>query len=176
LDTGEPLWECAGMTANAIPSPIPGGPYVYLTSGFRGSALQALRLGRRGVLTGTDAVAWSVSKNTPYVPTPLLYEGRLYFCSGNNAILSILDARSGAVLVDAERLEGVLGVYASPVGADGRVYLVGRNGVTLVLREGPRLEVLARNSLDDGFDASPAAVGKELFLRGRKHLYCIAEP
>jgi hypothetical protein len=62
------------------------------------------------------------------------------------------------------------------VAAAGRVYLVGRNGAALVLKRSDRLEVLATNRLDDKFDASPAIAGKELFLRGRENLYCLAEP
>ena len=74
----------------------------------------------------------------------------------------------------AERLEGLRGVYASPVGAAGRVYLLGRDGGALVLKQGDKAEVLATNKLDDHFDASPAAVGNQMFLRGKKNLYCIA--
>ena len=67
------------------------------------------------------------------------------------------------------------GVYASPVGASGRVYLTGRNGVTVVIKQSDKLEKLATNQLDEKFDASPAAVGKDLFLRGHEYLFCIAE-
>ncbi|HAB16682.1 MAG TPA: hypothetical protein DCE44_09560 [Verrucomicrobiales bacterium] len=151
------------------------GDQVIVTSGFRGSALQVIRLGGRGDLTGTDAIVWSASKNTPYVPSPLLYGDNLYFFSGNNALLSIFNAKTGKAAVDAERLTGLTGVYASPVGAAERVYLVGRDGGTLVLKNAPRVEVLATNKLDDGFDASPALVGTELFLRGRQSLYCLSE-
>jgi hypothetical protein len=66
-------------------------------------------------------------------------------------------------------------VYASPVGVAGRVYLVGRNGAVAVLKSAARLEVLATNRLDEKFDASPAIVGREMFLRGREYLYCLAE-
>jgi outer membrane protein assembly factor BamB len=65
-------------------------------------------------------------------------------------------------------------VYASPVGADDHIYVVGRNGVTYVLKRGTQLEVLAVNELDDSFDASPALAGGDLILRGKKSLYCIA--
>ena len=65
-------------------------------------------------------------------------------------------------------------IYASPVGAAGRVYLTGRNGVTLVLKRSPKLEILATNELDDPILASPALAGDQLFMRGRKFLYCIA--
>lgn len=176
LQTGEPLWECGGMTANVIPTPVSDGELLYAISGFRGAALLAIRLGRTGDLTDSaEAIAWRHTKNTPYVPSPLLYADRLYFCSVNNAMVSTVDTRTGKALVDAERIEGVNGVYASPVGAAGRVYLVGRDGNTAVLKHGDRLEVLATNRLDDKFDASAAAVGKELFLRGQRNLYCLAE-
>jgi hypothetical protein len=66
-------------------------------------------------------------------------------------------------------------VFASPVGAADRVYIVGRDGNTLVIQNGPELEVLARNSLDDGFDASPAIVDQEIYLRGNRFLYRISE-
>jgi hypothetical protein len=66
-------------------------------------------------------------------------------------------------------------VFSSPVGAAGRVYITGRDGTTLVIRSGPKYEVLATNSLDDGFDASPALVDGEMFMRGYKYLYSIAE-
>jgi outer membrane protein assembly factor BamB len=175
LATGKLLWEAGGQTANAIPSAVTGHDRVYVMSGFRGAALQAITLGKSGDLTGTDAIAWSHNKGTPYVPSPLLAGDLLYFCSGNNATLSIFDAKAGKALVEAERVEGLNGVYASPAAAANRVYLVGRDGGTVVAKQGPTLEVLAKNRLDDGFDASPALVGNELFLRGREFLYCLGE-
>ena len=78
-----------------------------------------------------------------------------------------------------KRIEGLSDVYASPVAADGRVYLVGRNGTTAVIKHATEpveeFEILSINELDDPIDASPAIVGDELFLRGHEHLYCIAE-
>jgi outer membrane protein assembly factor BamB len=172
--TGKVIWECAGLTRNVIPSPVTGNGMVYATSGYQGNALLAIRLDRTGDLTGTDAIAWSVKKGTPYVPSPLLYNDRLYLFAGNNAMLSCFDGKSGRALIDAERIEALSGVYASPVGADGRVYLVGRNGTTVVLKSSDKLEVLATYRLDEKTDASPALAGKDLFLRGREYLYCIA--
>jgi outer membrane protein assembly factor BamB len=175
LATGALLWESAGQTANPIPSAVALDDLVIVTSGFRGSALMAFRADAKGDLAGTDAIVWSYNKNTPYVPSPLLVDGLLYLFSGNNAMLSICDARTGKRHVDAERIEGITGVYASPAAAAGRVYLAGRDGGTVVLKQGPGIEVLARNKLDDAFDASPALVGRDLFLRGRQNLYCLAE-
>ncbi len=176
LATGQQLWECRGMTANSIPTPVAGPELVYFTSGFRGSALLALRLGRSGDLTDTDAVAWRHGRSTPYAPSPLLSDGLLYFFSGNNAQLSCFDALTGQPHYEAERLTGISGMYASPVSASGRIYVAGRDGKCTVLKPGPKLETLSLNVLDDRFDASPAAVGKELFLRGHQNMYCIAAP
>ncbi|MBX3733068.1 MAG: PQQ-like beta-propeller repeat protein [Verrucomicrobiae bacterium] len=175
LADGATIWEAGGQTQNAVPTPVPGHGRVYVTSGWRGGALQAITLGRQGDLTGTDAIAWSHNKSTPYVPSPLLYGDQLYFFANNNAQLSIFDAREGRALVEAERLDGIFGIYASPTGAADRVYVTGRNGVVWVLKNGTELEVLARNSLDDGFDATPALVGREIYLRGKQNLYALAD-
>jgi len=174
LATGEVLWECGGMTTNVIPTPIVDGDMVFAISGFRGNALKAIRLGRTGDLTDTDAIAWSYDAKCPYVPSALLSDGRLWFFSQNTGLISCLDAKTGKVLVDAERVEGLTGVYASPIAADGRIYLLGRNGEAVVIKDAATFEVLATNKLDDKFDASPVAVGSSLLLRGHQHLYCVA--
>ena len=174
LANGDLIWECGGMTRNTIPTPVAGNGMVYAISGFQGSSLIAIKLGKTGDITGTDAIAWEHHKTTPYVPSPLLYDNRLWFLANNNPILSCFDVKTGKPLIDAERLEGPSGFYASPVGAAGRIYLAGRNGTTLVIRNSDKLEILATNKLDEKFDASPAVVGRELFLRGHQYLYCIA--
>lgn len=176
LESGALLWECGGMTGNVIPTPAYDDELVYCISGFRGSALLAIRYAEaQGDITGTPAVAWTYDgKGTPYVPSPALYEGKLYFLQVSQAILSCVDARTGKADYAQQRLEQLDGVYASPVAAAGRVYIVGRNGKTPVLQAGAEFQVLATNVLDDEFSASPAIAGKELFLRGHEHLYCIA--
>lgn len=173
--SGKVIWECAGLTRNVIPSPVADEDTVYVMSGYQGNSALAIKLGREGDLTGSDAIKWSLKRNTPYVPSPLLYQGRIYFFSRNDAILSCYAAKSGRVLIDGQRLEQLQGVYASPIGAAGRVYITGRNGATVVLKASDQLDIIATNKLDDRIDASPAAVGKELFLRGRQYLYWIAE-
>lgn len=175
LATGKQLWECGGMTANVIPTPVSDFGMVYAISGFRGNSLLAIKLGQTGDLTDTDAIAWKHGKSTPYVPSPLLYGKNLFFLAGNNAILSCFEAKSGKPLISEQRLEGPTGFYASPVGAGGRVYLAGRNGTSIVIKNSGQFEILATNKLDEKFDASPAVVGNELFLRGHEYLYCLAE-
>jgi outer membrane protein assembly factor BamB len=172
---GEVIWEAGGMTMNAIPSPVSAKGRVYLTSGFRGNALQAIDLAKAlGDITESKAILWQHGEDTPYVPSPLLYNDRLYFLKKNNGILSCFDTTTGKPHYGPERLEAIDGVYASPVGAAGRVYIAGRNGTTVVFKDGPKLEMLAENALDDAFDASPAVVGDAFYLRGTKNLYCIA--
>jgi outer membrane protein assembly factor BamB len=175
LATGQPIWECGGMTANVIPTPVAANGFVYAISGFRGYSLLAIKLGRTGDLTGTDAIAWSHKKGTPYVPSPLLYGDKLYFFSDNKGVLSCFDVKTGKPLFETQRIDELENVYASPVGAGDRVYLVGRNGTSVVIKNTGKLEVLATNTLSEPIDASPAVAGKELFLRGKNSLYCIAE-
>lgn len=174
LETGDIIWQCSGQTRNVIPTPVVGFGMVYCTSGFRGSSLQAIELGRTGDLSDTDAVKWHVKEATPYVPSPLLYGDKLYVCSGNNGIVSCYNARTGKAYFLKERLQEIKGVYASPAGAAGRVYFVGRNGVTYVLKHSDKFEVLAVNTLDDKIDCSPAFVGDEMYLKGKQNIYCIA--
>ena len=175
LEDGRLIWEAAGMTANAIPSPVTLDGIAILMSGFRGSSLLAIRLqGAQGDVSGSDQIIWSLDRDTPYTPSPLLYGDKLYFLKINSGILSCLNAETGEEYYRQQRLDGIGTVYSSPVGAAGRVYITDREGSTLVIRHGPQFEVLARNSLDDGFDASPALVDNQLYLRGHRNLYCIA--
>jgi outer membrane protein assembly factor BamB len=175
LETGALLWDGEGVTLNAIPTPVAADGLVYLLSGYRGSQLYAVELNAaEGDISRGDAIAWSVDEDTPYVPSPLLHDGILYFTKSNNGILSAYDARTGALHYGPERLPGIRSIYASPVTAAGRVYIPSRDGTTVVIEAGPRFKVLAANILDDGFDASPAVVDGELYLRGHQYLYCIA--
>ena len=174
LETGDVIWQCSGQTRNVIPSPVAGFGMVYCTSGFRGSSLQAIELGRTGDLSDTDAVKWHVKEATPYVPSPLLYGDKLYVCSGNNGVISCYNATTGKAYFLKERLEQIKGVYASPAGAAGRVFFVGRNGVTYVIKNSDKFEVLAVNTLDDKIECSPAFVGDEMYIKGKQNLYCIA--
>ena len=172
-ETGQVLWQCGGQTTNVIPTPVTGFGLVFCTSGFRGSALQAIDLGRTGELTGTDAVRWEFPRATPYVPSPLLYGRRLYFFEGTQPLLTCLDAETGRAHYTAQRIAGMNSVYASPVGLDGRLYLAGRDGCVAVVKDSDTFELLALNKLDDGFDASPAVAGRDLYLRGKNFVYCI---
>ena len=173
LKTGEPVWQTGGTTLNVIPSPVSANGIVYAMAGFRGNSLKAIKLAEaKGDVTGTPAVVFTYDKDTPYVPSPLLYKGGLYFLKSNSGILTQLDAGTGAVRY-MQRLDAAPNVYASPVGANGLVYIVGREGTTVVLEAGNDFKIVATNVIDEAIDASPAVVDKELYIRGAKNLYRI---
>lgn len=176
VDDGDIIWQCSGQVRNVIPSPVAGFGMVFCTSGYRGSSLQAIELGRVGDLSGTDAVKWKINEGTPYVPSPLLYKDKIYVNSVNRAVISCYEAQTGKPVFVQKQLDGMSDMYASPVGVADRIYFIDRSGTATVIKYSDDLEVLATNKLDDGFDASPAIVGNELYLKGRENFYCIAAP
>ncbi|MBT3604853.1 MAG: PQQ-binding-like beta-propeller repeat protein [Candidatus Latescibacteria bacterium] len=175
LKTGEVIWECAGLGTNVIPTPVYADGIVYVMSGHRRPALQAIILDKaKGDITGSDAILWSLADDTPYVSSPLLYGDNLYFLKNRNGILSCYNAKTGEANYGPVRLEGMRRVYASLVGVNDRVYISDLGGTTLVIKNDTTFEVLASNDLDEGMSASPVIVGDVLYLRGEGHLYCIA--
>jgi len=175
LASGKQIWECEGLTVNVIPSAVTKDGVVYITSGYSGSKLLAIKLGGAGDLTGTPNILWRVDRSTPYVPSPLLSGNRIYFYASNMGVLSCHDIVTGKAHYSAQRVDGLGNVYPSPVAAAGRVYLTGRAGNCVVIKDADKLEVIATNKLDERIDASPAIVGKQMFLRSHQSLYCIAE-
>ena len=129
----------------------------------------------KGNIDNADALVWQYDKNTPYTPSPLLIGGLLYFLRGNNGQLSCLDAKDGRENYSKESLEGITDLFSSPVGIKERIYIVGEQGLTHVVKHGPKFEVLAKNQLDDNFVASPVIIGDTIFLRGYRNLYSIRE-
>jgi outer membrane protein assembly factor BamB len=175
LASGKVLWECGPLTLNAIPSPVSAGGVVYCMAGYRDNYAYAVPLDARGDVSGSKKVVWQLTRGTPYIPSPLLDGDRLYFTGGNAPILTCLDVKTGKAVIERERLPEVGSFYASPAGAAGRLYFVGRDGTTVVIRRADKLEVLAVNPLNDPIDASPVIVGRQLFLRSHGHLYCLEE-
>ncbi len=175
LNTGEIIWYGTGMTANVIPNPIVNNNMLYLMSGFRGNALKAIDLNKaKGNIDGSGAVIWEYNQNTPYTPSALLANGKLYFLRSNNGNLTCLDIADGKVNYSLEKLDGVGTIFASPVGVSDRLYVTSQNGLTYVLKQGPTFEILSRNKLDDGNFSSPAIVGNDLYIRSFNYLYCIS--
>lgn len=179
LATGKQIWECAGLTDNVVSSPVHDGHGLVISgNSYSQQAMVAIRLaGAKGDITGTDNVAWKLNRLTPYVSSPLLYGDTLYFLRHNQNILSRLEPATGKPRGEPLRLEGIGDfIFASPVGAAGRIYVTGRDGVTVVLRHDRGNATLAVNRLQDSFSASPALVEGEFYLRGQHFLYCLAEP
>jgi len=174
LETGEELWRCAGQTQRPVATPVSDGKLVYVGSGFRGSFLGAFRLAGKGDIEGTPNVVWSVNRDTPDIASPLLSNGRLYFYKGKSGLLTCLDAATGKPHYQAVRVDGITSTYASPIAADGHVYLTDRNGTTVVIEDSPKFKIVATNSVNETVDTTPAPVDNELFIRGEKHLFCIA--
>ncbi|MGH9461104.1 MAG: PQQ-binding-like beta-propeller repeat protein [Vicinamibacteria bacterium] len=176
LENGEVIWECAGLSRNVTATPVAADGMVYVGSNYFSQNLLAIRLeGAQGDVTGTNNVVWSLGRGAPFVPSPLLYGDALYFLNYYRGILTRVHAKTGEDRPGSLRLEGLGTVYASPVAAGGRVYVTSREGATAVVRHDDAPVVLAVNMLDDSFSASAAIAGKELFLRGERYLYCLAE-
>jgi len=176
LETGALIWQCGGMTANAIPTPFAADGILYVMSGFRGNALLAIRLAEaKGDISDSGAIVWRRDKDTPYAPSGLLLGSFLYFLRGNNGILTCLDAKTGKEYYSGERLEDMGNIFASLSAAKDRIIITGQQGTFTVIQHGPAFKILAKNKLDDNFHASPVIVGRQLFLRGFKYLYCIEE-
>ena len=172
---GDVIWEAGGLTGNVIPMPVAGHGLAYVMSGFRGHSIQAIKLTSKGDVTETENVVWSVRRGAPYVPSPVLLGDRLYMTKGNDAYLSCLNAHTGETHYQDQVLPEMLGIYASPLAANGYLYVFGRNGTTVIVKDAPEFEVVATNKLNDKIDASAAMLGQELFLRGHDYLYCISE-
>ncbi|MDA7645539.1 PQQ-like beta-propeller repeat protein [Verrucomicrobia bacterium] len=175
VDSGESIWEVGSLSVNAIPSPVFDEEFIFCMSGYKKSVIYAVPRGSRGDLTGADRIGWSVDRDTPYVASPLLYRGLLYMTKGLGSRLSVLDPKTGASYVAAEPLKGLTNVYASPIGVNGFVYIVDREGNTAVLRAGKTLDLIAVNRINDTVDASPVVVEDRLYLRSWTSVYCIRE-
>jgi outer membrane protein assembly factor BamB len=175
INTGELIWECGGQVTNPICH----------RRRVRGPRLlhdRPSRLGRRGDPPRRHGRHHRHRQDRledqpgrPVRPVAALYGDKLYFTKGNNGVLSCLEAKTGEPLINQKRLAGVENVYASPVGADGKIYFTGRDGTTVVIPNTGELDILATNTVGEPVDASPAIAGNQIFIRGDQHLFCIEE-
>jgi outer membrane protein assembly factor BamB len=175
--TGAQLWECAGLTDNVVSSPVHWRGMIIAGNSYYQQSMVAIRLaGAKGDITGSDRVAWKLNRLTPYVSSPLMYDDTLYFLRHNQNVLSRLEPATGQPRGEPLRLDGIRDfIFASPVGAAGRIYITARDGVTVVLRHDHGNSTVAVNRLEDSFSASAALADRELYLRGERFLYCLAE-
>ena len=174
-DTGRELWRADGLNPRddgayrIIASPVVHGEMIYAPTRVR--PLLALRAGGRGDVT-TSHLVWT-TENGPDVPTPVT-DGRYFYVVNDQGVVWVLDAQTGEEIYGRRRLRP--GTYsASPVLADGRVYVTSESGVTSVFRAGPEFELLAENDVDDYVLSSIAVSDGQIFLRTTGHLYAIGE-
>lgn len=173
LETGKVIWECAGLGANTIPQPVVQDDLVFVMTGYRDPMLMAIRLGREGDLTGTDAVVWTQTRGNSYTPSPVLFDNKFYALT-DNGMISCYNAKTGVPYYHQTRLPKTYSFKSSPVGANGKLYLASENEDVIVLAMGEKFEVLATNTMTDQvFIATPAIAGGEIFLRSKTTLFCI---
>jgi len=180
--TGKELWrqgEGGGRGGGAIASPVVLDELVVFAMGGRGGGEARALVAHVPVEDeegeGPEALLWKERLDGPHVPSPLALDGKVYLLKQDSGMLSVLDPTSGEVVFGPERLQGVADVYASLTAAGGHVFVAGRDGSVEVLSKWPEIASVAVNRLEEGIDATPAIAGDELFLRGREHLYCIAQ-
>ena len=172
--TGKVTWECGGLSKNVVATPLYADGMLFCASSYDIRSLLAIKIaGAKGDITATENVVWQTSERTPYVPSPLLYDGKLFFLRHYQGILTVLDAKTGEEQGGPFRLPGFNEIYASPIAAADRIYIVSRGGAALILSNKTLGKPVGVNLLEDSFSASPIAIGKQLFLRGEKFLYCI---
>jgi outer membrane protein assembly factor BamB len=174
LKTGKTIWECAGLGVNTIPHPVRQDDLIFAMSGYIKPNLMAIRLGRKGDLTGTDAIVWTQAKGNSYTPSPVIYDNKLYVLA-DTGMLSCYNARTGEPYYQQTRLPKTYSFKSSPVGANGKLYMASENEDVVVVKMGEKFEVLATNTMTDQmFIATPAIYGGEIFLRSQNRLYCIS--
>lgn len=173
--SGRVIWEASGLGTNVIPAPVTNGELVFVMSGHRNPNLLAIQLGREGDLTGTDAIVWTNSRGNSYTASPVIHDDKLYILT-DSGMLSCLDAKTGEPYYQQQRLPNPYNFKASPIGADGRLYLASEEEDVIVVKMGEEFEVLAINTLPgQTFIASPAIAEGSLYLRSQEALYCIRE-
>jgi outer membrane protein assembly factor BamB len=172
---GKVLWESAGLGSNVIPVPVYHNGMVFVMSGHRDPKLMAIKLGKDGDITNSDAIAWSHTRGLAYTTSPVLYDNKLYVVT-DNGMVSAFNATTGEPFYAQTRLPKGYNVKASPVGANGKLYLATEDGDVVVLKMGEKFEVLGVNTLEDQvFIATPVIADGEIFLRGQNTLFCISE-
>lgn len=172
---GKILWESAGLGSNVIPMPVYHNGMVVVMSGHRDPKLMAIKLGKDGDITGSDAIAWSHTRGVAYTASPVLYDNKLYVVT-DNGMVSAYNASTGEPFYAQTRLPKGYNLKASPVGANGKLYLATEDGDVVVLKMGEKFEVLSVNTLEDQvFIATPVIADGEIYLRGQNTLFCISE-
>ena len=168
VETGERIWSVYSQGEGVTPSPVLGEGLIFTSSGFEEPTLRAIRPGGQGDVTESH-IAWEQKRGVPALPSPLYVEPFLYTITRDN-ILHCIEAKSGEI-VWQERLDG--NYSASPLLADGRIYITSEEGITTVLEPGPKYKEITKNTLDGKTMASIAVSRGNFFIRTGDSLYCI---
>ena len=170
--TGDELWHCGGNLFEVIPTPVVAAGLIFCASGRAGPTL-AIRPGGRGDITDTH-IAWSTSRGSPFIPSPVAYDGYLYTINDMSSIITCFDAATGTVMWQ-QRLGRAIreGISASPVVVDNKVFVTSDDGVTFVLKTGPEFELLHTNDIGAQTLASPALVDGIWYIRTVDELIAI---
>ena len=178
---GNILWTLGGLSSITVPSPFASGDLLYICSGYVGDKrrpLLAIRPGGSGDIslaegeTSNTSIAWCQPTASPYMPTPLLYQDRLYVLL-DRGLFNCYDAQSGDPIYERERLGKSAGFNASPLAYNGKIFCFGERGETVVLQAGDEFKELHRNELGELIMATPAIARDALLIRTVGHLFCI---
>jgi len=175
-NNGKELWHLGPSSEVVVSTPQEGNGLIYVTAGYPPvRPVYAIRPGQRGDLSlpagasSSAAIAWSHGRGGTYIPTPILYRGFYHTCN-NNGIFTTYDAASGKILA-TQRLSGSgIGVSASPIAADGRIFVFGEDGTAYVLASGPEPELLGTYSVGEAVMATPAISGGLMVVRTLGHV------
>jgi outer membrane protein assembly factor BamB len=169
---GKEIWRVRYPEGySVVPRPVFGHGLVFVSSAFDRPVFYAIRPDGKGDVTDTH-IAWSISKGAPNTPSPLLAGDEIYFVS-DAGIMTCADAKTGTV----HWQERVGGNYsASPVFADGKIFIQSEEGVGTVLKPGKTFEILSKNDLKERTLASYAVDEGVIYIRGAEHLYRVQEP
>jgi outer membrane protein assembly factor BamB len=178
-ETGKELWRLGGSSQITAPTPVWSGNLIVVASGRRPEApILVIRAGASGDITlprgatSSAQVAWSRQQRGPYMPTPLIYGDSLYVL-GNAGIFDCYDLESGKEIY-RQRIEHQGGGFsASPVAADGRIYLPSEDGDIFVVRAGATFELVSTNPMGERLMATPALANGRMFVRGEHHVFAI---
>jgi outer membrane protein assembly factor BamB len=177
--TGKELWRLGGSSQITAPTPIWSRGLLVVASGRRPEApIFVIRSGASGDITlaagktTSDQVAWSRQQRGPYMPTPLVY-GNVLYVIGNAGIFDCYELESGKEIYRQRLAHQGGGFSASPVAADGRIYLSSEDGDIFVVKAGTAYELLATNGMGERLMATPALSSGRMFVRGERHLFAI---
>lgn len=178
--TGRELWRSGGSSMITAPTPVFTDDIIIVASGRAPEKpIFGIRPGASGDITpGTpgenNGLAWYKTTRGSYMPTPLIYGGRLYVVT-NQGLLDAYALPSGEDVYRERLNHKGSGFSASPVAADGRIYLSSEDGEVFVVRAGPKFEILATNEMGEPLMATPALADGTMYIRGQHHLFAVGK-